>query len=47
MKDKIEAIQYKFWRTTHPKQAKEYDEQYNDFMERWFGSDWNDKKEKK
>lgn len=39
IQDKVESIQYKIWRITHPKQAREYDEQLKDFFERWFGND--------
>lgn len=39
VKDKVGNIQYKIWRITHQKQAKEYDKQFNDFIERWFGND--------
>lgn len=41
VKDIFDTIGYKWWRLMHPKQAKEYDKQYNDFMERWFGNDWH------
>ena len=39
-KDFFGNIGYKWWRLTHPKQAKEYDEQFNDFMKRWFGDEY-------
>ncbi|QWY14619.1 hypothetical protein [Lactococcus phage PLG-II] len=39
VKDFFVNISYKWWRLTHPKEAKEYDKQFDDFMERWFGND--------